>query len=271
MSKTFRSGMNVIGSSAIFSVDANGLMSSNSASLSGSVTFTVGTLGNWTVSSSGISSGSITGGTVNFNSASVGGNRITTNNTIRSYNHSASGSMDIIDRMLAVTSIGLSSSIAYFVFFTATENINVSSLTFFKFSGGTSVNKLRLGLYTVTKPDDINATLTLVARSASTISGLNTTSRLYIKELDSTSGYPASYTINAGSRYAMALCQSGSSLNTILGLSVTQTALAITPPRIIGQLIETQTQGDLPASVNSSSLTVPFTALPWMRLNGTIV
>ena len=63
MSKIFRSGLSVKG----------GVFTADSASVSGSVFFTSGSLGNWTVSSSGISSGNITSGSVGpFTVSSLG-------------------------------------------------------------------------------------------------------------------------------------------------------------------------------------------------------
>ena len=67
MTKVFRSGLSVPGTSGSVSVNSAGTFTATSASITGSITFTAGTLGNWTVSTAGITSGSIGSGSATFN------------------------------------------------------------------------------------------------------------------------------------------------------------------------------------------------------------
>lgn len=90
-----------------------------------------------------------------------------------------------------------------FNYFTPEQTLTVSSLTIANSTGGTDsggTTVRRLGLYTVS-----GTTHTLVARTASDATIGNTTNTVYTRSLDTTGGYPSTYTLNAGTTYAFAL------------------------------------------------------------------
>jgi hypothetical protein len=156
---------------------------------------------------------------------------------------------------LATTTV--SSGTAYFYFFTPTHTVNVSSLSFT--NGGTAAAGLtlaRMGLYTV----DASDVATLVARTASDTTLATTANTLYTRVLDGTGGYPTSYTLEAGTRYAVALIFVGTTMpNVVIATGMLQ--LAGLPPRVAG--IATSLT-DLPTSRSTFANT---SANVWTRLS----
>lgn len=99
-------------------------------------------------------------------------------------------------------SVTMSSQIVRFVFVTARKPATVSKLV--AVSGTTPAaatpSVVRFGLYTA----DSSNNLTLIARSANSTSTFAIASTEYVLSMDTTGGYPASVTLAAGQRYALA-------------------------------------------------------------------
>ena len=189
--------------------------------------------------------------------ASIGGNRVTTNDIIRGMNHTPAGMIDIVSRLTVNGPIFLTASTAVYLFFTASETINASSISIY--SVNTVTAALRYGLYTVTNGDLLSASLTLVARSASTSVTTNSDG-LTTKTFDTTGGYPASYTLSAGSRYAIGIISYGAP--SILGNSlVTQGLLSLAP--YVSRIVSSQSDLTLAASASSMTRSGQFY---WARL-----
>lgn len=107
-----------------------------------------------------------------------------------------------------ISSVTLTAGRAFFTAFTAGATTTNSNL-FLNSRGtaGVGTTLARLGLYTV----DASGNIALVARSASDTAMAGATFTGYTKALDTTGGYPASYTTTRGSRYALAVLFVGSS------------------------------------------------------------
>lgn len=143
-----------------------------------------------------------------------------------------------------------SSGTARFVYFTPSVNVTVSTIV--TASGGTAAaatpTLCRVGLYTVAS----NGDLTLVARSANDTAMYAATQTEYAKALDTTGGYPSSYTLVAGQRYAGGvLVVSGTTLPTMTGTSGLTSLLTRAPRIASAKTGET----DLAASYTTGSLT----------------
>lgn len=148
---------------------------------------------------------------------------------------------DVPPRTQVASSSTLVSGTVYFHQFTATRNMTVSQITMG--TAGTNSAGLtlcRMGLYTAS---DTGATL--VARTASDTTLFNSTFTAYTRSFDTTGGYPATYNLVAGQRYAIAVIAVGTTMPAInVGTFI---------PNIIGSLtprtggIQTG-QADLPAS-----------------------
>lgn len=146
--------------------------------------------------------------------------------------------------------VGLGSSgTVRFVYWTQAVNRTISNLV--TASGGTAAaatpTLCRMGLYTVAA----NGVLTLVARSASDTGMYASTQQEYPKALDTAGGYPASYTLVAGQRYAGAvLVVSGATMPTLTGCAGLTAILSRTPKIAAAKTGET----DLAASYTDASL-----------------
>jgi hypothetical protein len=84
-------------------------------------------------------------------------------------------------------------------FFVAPETLTVGTATVYVQAIGTAITLARMGLYTW---DETAGTATLVARTANDTTIAGTASTLQSRAFDTTGGYPATYTITAGSAYA---------------------------------------------------------------------
>lgn len=173
--------------------------------------------------------------------------------------HNSSTSLDVPRRGLVNGTTALSSNITYFSFFTPIEDITVSNISFA--SGSTvasGVSLVRFGLYTFDE-----TTATLVARTNNDSSRFTASNTIYTGALDSTGGYPTSYTLLAGNRYAVAIvcvATSNPTLATVAHGSASTAILNLTP-RMAGFASATS---DLPTTRNAFS---GITHRYWSRLS----
>ena len=140
----------------------------------------------------------------------------------------------------AITTVGNTSGTVRMTFFTPLVTTTVTQIT--AVSGNTASSGLtlaRFGLYTFDE-----TTATLVARTASDTSIFAAINTAYTRSLDSTGGYPSSYTLTAGVRYGVALILVGTTMGTLTGRQV-GTGVESLPPRMTGQ---STGRTDLPAT-----------------------
>jgi hypothetical protein len=142
----------------------------------------------------------------------------------------------------------------YFPFFTPRWSLEVDQLRVVTAATAASGTTLaRLGLYTFD-----GTTATLVARTAADTSLFAGTNTAYIRSFDTTGGYPATYTLQAGQRYAMGIIWTGSSpANLYTAFELIPSAMSALGPRMTG-LVTGQT--DLPTTASSfiSSIVGPW-------------
>lgn len=123
---------------------------------------------------------------------------------------------------------------------TTVSSINVASSTIATTGGST----IRFGIYTVS-----GNTATLVARTASDSTLFSTTNTLYTRTLDTTGGFPATYTLTAGTRYALGIIVVASTPGNLqMAWSSVPGTMSTLSPRITGAVAS---QTDLPASISS--------------------
>lgn len=118
-------------------------------------------------------------------------------------------------------------------------------------TGAITMNKL--GLYTIAA----NGDLTLAGRTANdtTVVGANITASP--RSLDTTGGYPASYDVTFGTRYAIGIVLVGAGLGGLRGTFGPTGLLPKTRAVLTGQT-------DLPTSIVAASLTTERTGTPWL-------
>lgn len=154
--------------------------------------------------------------------------------------------IDVPPRTQVASSQAIVSGTVYFHQFTATRNMTVSQITMN--TAGTNSAGLtlcRMGLYTAT---DNGAAL--VARTASDTTLFNSTFTAYTRSFDTTGGYPATYNLVAGQRYAVAVIAVGTTMPAISVGTFTPATLSALTPRMGG--IQAG-QADLPVSQGAFS------------------
>lgn len=151
-----------------------------------------------------------------------------------------------------------SSGTAYLTFFTPLWDATIGSLSIVSANTAASGTTLaRIGLYTFD-----GTTATLVARTASDTTILSTTNTVFTRTLSTVDGYPATYTLQAGSRYALGFIFTGTTPGTIYtAFSALPAAIGSLTPRVTGAI---PLQTDLPATSTSFTAT---TVGPWGRLS----
>lgn len=152
-----------------------------------------------------------------------------------------------------------SSETTYFTFFTPRTTTTISSISVASASTQTTGQSLvRFGLYTV----DGSGNATLVARTASDTTIFSALNTLYTRSLNTTGGYPASYTLTAGSRYALGVVIVAATVGTVYtAFNSIPAPLSTLSPRITGLVAGTT---DLPTSATTYSTS---TVGVWGRLS----
>jgi hypothetical protein len=140
-------------------------------------------------------------------------------------NQPASG-LDVYPRGEAATgSSGGTSGQIFWIFFTPTVSFTVSSITFCSGTiAGSGLTLARMGLYTYDE-----TTVTLVARTASDTTLFAATNTAYTRSLATAGGYPATYTLTAGTRYGAAVIAVGTTAPNFAGRTVTTSVGGQTP------------------------------------------
>jgi hypothetical protein len=125
----------------------------------------------------------------------------------------------------ALTTIGMTSGTLKITFFTPLITTTITQIT--AASGNVAASGLtfaRIGLYTFDE-----TTATLVARSASDTTLFTSTNTSYSRSLNSTGGFPTSYTLNAGVRYGVGVLLVGTTMPTMSGRQVATGVASLTP------------------------------------------
>jgi hypothetical protein len=162
-----------------------------------------------------------------------------------------------MNRDAANSALALTSGKVQYSGFTAQATVPITTLYCpIRSVAAATITLARLGLYTVAA----DGSITLVARGASSTTLGNATFTLASQTLDTTGGFPASYTIQYGQRYAFGCIWVATTAPTVYGGGVQATAAAWLPWIAMAQ----SSQSDLPTSTAIGSLSVeaniPFQA-----------
>ena len=123
-------------------------------------------------------------------------------------------SVDVYPRNLGTYSIVLTSGWVYLTLFTPLKTITVSQVTMATLngSGAAGVTTARMGLYSY---DEATQNATLLARTANDTTLFTTAYTMYTRSFDTTGGYPASYTLQAGVKYGLGFSLTATTMPTI--------------------------------------------------------
>jgi hypothetical protein len=165
---------------------------------------------------------------------------------------------DITPRTQTMGGVAIGNGVVNFSFFTPATNITISQISYaVAATTASGLTLSRFGLYTFD-----GTTATLVARTSSSTAGVFTSaSQITTKVFDTTGGYPATYDLVAGTRYATAVVNvwSAGAGGNLLGVTGIASVFAATP-RVNGSL----SSSDLPTS--TTSFGTP-TTLYWSRVS----
>ena len=153
------------------------------------------------------------------------------------------------------TTVTAISGTVYYAFFTPLESFTAANITCTTQTAASGLTLARFGLYTVSEsPSSATAistpTLTLVARTASdtTIGAANTTN--YTRAFDTTGGYPSTYSLTAGTRYAIGVILVGTTPGVWMATTSSNGAWWRMPPVVAASQAS---QSDLPTSPTLST------------------
>lgn len=169
-----------------------------------------------------------------------------------------SSTIDVPDRYNVLHSYNGYSGYITFSFFTPLETMTISQITMGNSSiPAASCTAARMGLYTFD-----GTTATLVARTANDTTLFNSLYTSYTRSFSTTGGYPASYTLTAGTRYAFAYIVVAATMPTIYNAPLGDNnagVIGALSPRISG--VRTG-QTDL---LVSTTINGPSDQVPWFR------
>jgi len=167
--------------------------------------------------------------------------------------YALASSLDTVPRTLINASRNMANGNVFYALFTPSETFTMSNFSVYCTTAGTDVGGTtvrRMGLYTASGTN--NTTMTLVARTASDATLGNTLSTIYTRALNTTGGYPSTYTLNAGTTYAFAMIayNTGGTFGQPSFAGTQDQYPQLTPYRILSNSGQT----DLPASVTAQSV-----------------
>jgi hypothetical protein len=139
--------------------------------------------------------------------------------------HQTTAFIDVVDRSVINSAIPPVSNAAYWTFFTPVYTVTITQIAYACTTAAAGVTLCRYGLYTA----DASGNATLVARTASDTTIFNANNTVFTRALETTGGYPASYTLNAGTRYAVAMCLAASNTGAVSGVSCPGVIAALSP------------------------------------------
>jgi hypothetical protein len=134
---------------------------------------------------------------------------------------------------------------AWLSFFTPLRTVTVNEITMGNSTpGAASVTTSKMGLYEVDENDNV----TLVARTANDPTLFASTFTIYTRSFDTTGGFPAEYTLEAGKRYALGFIVVAGTMPAVFLGSFNLTALMGLEPILAGVA---GSQTDLPLYLNT--------------------
>jgi hypothetical protein len=157
--------------------------------------------------------------------ARLSGN-VVTNATFLSRLSMPTTAVETFPRMIISFLVATSGNVLY-SFFTPLTTLTVSQVTML--SGGTAASGLTLARMGLVEYVESTGVATLVARTASDTSLFAATRTAYTRSFDTAGGFPATYTLQAGTRYGVALLCIGTTMPTIQGNSGLAEMSALTP------------------------------------------
>ena len=157
----------------------------------------------------------------------------------------------------------VSSGNVYIYYFTPLSNMTITNITMANTTASTDATLARMGLYSV---DGSTNDLTLVARTNNHTPLFRVANTSYTLPLNDSGGYPLSYSLIAGQRYAVGVILVGQTIPAQLiggGSSIAFNSISTYPK--ISAVFGSQT--DLPSSIDNDDASVIDYSVVWARLS----
>jgi hypothetical protein len=188
----------------------------------------------------------------------IGGSNVATVASLLPHLGGATSAADVYPRTeVTGGTITITNGNVIVVFFTPLQTITVSQITMVSgtSTAASGLTFAQMGLYTYDE-----TTATLVARCASDTTLFTTINTAYTRSFNTTGGFPATYTLQAGVRYGVAILLTGTTMPVLAGKGVPAGVLGLTP-RTASTI---NGQSSLPASSTSLQIT---SSHPFARLS----
>ena len=187
----------------------------------------------------------------------IGGSNVATVASLLPHLGGATSAADVYPRTEVTNgNVNISNGNVSLVFFTPLQTITVSQITMVSgtSTAASGLTFAQMGLYTYDE-----TTATLVARCASDTTLFTAINTAYTRSFNTTGGFPATYTLQAGVRYGVAVLLTGTTMPVFAGKGVPAGMLGLTPKTAM--TINGQTS--LPTSSTSLQITAnhPFARL----------
>jgi hypothetical protein len=128
-----------------------------------------------------------------------------------------------------ITTNTIVSGTVYLAYFTPTIDLTVSQITMGAGLASATLTLARMGLYTVDSSD----VATLVAQTASDTTLFLSNQTNYTRSFSTAGGFPATYSLVAGSRYAVGVIVVGTTMGSLLGVGGSNNGSAyLVAPRV---------------------------------------
>lgn len=180
---------------------------------------------------------------------------VATRESVGQYFNVPSTAVDVFPRSeIRSSTVGIASGSMFICFFTANKTQTISQITAACGSAGSGLTLVRMGLYTFNE-----TTATLVARTANDTTLFAAASTVYTRSLATAGGYPATYTLQQGTRYGVGVLCVGTTVPNMVGRGDLPQIAALTP-RIAGGV------GGLSDLPTSTTVIVTINVV-WARLS----
>lgn len=176
-------------------------------------------------------------------------------------NQDSATAFDVLPRELITTSVAHTSGYVVLTPFTPSSSFTADRMFYVTGTAFSGLTLCRFGLYRI----EANGDATLLAQTANDTTLLTSASAVSPaagKVFDTGGGYPATYALVGGQRYAAAVIAVGSGMGNLRGANPPSFLVDLAPK--IG-LLRTG-QADLPSSILSANFAAGGFGMPWARL-----
>ena len=173
-----------------------------------------------------------------------------------------SGCVDVFPRRSVASNYQATNTFAVFSFFTPVTTTTVSKITVLSGNAGSGITVCRLGLFTVNESTGV---VTCVAKCDNDTSLMGVTGTLYTRSFSTAGGFPATYILQAGTRYAFGFFCVASTTQPVIASCASNTNLQLSLLPRIGGGVSGYSGTDFAATSTISIYTL--TAVPWARFS----